>query len=305
MRATLIINAEQNVVESIREPIGRLRDAGHVIEPRLTFEQGDARRMARDGAERGCDVVIAAGGDGTINEVVNGLHDYLSECGNGARSPRLGIVPLGTANDFASALSIPSAVDEALELALSGEVVHADIGVVNDRCFVNVSTGGFGAEATEEAPDEIKRALGSVAYLLTGAKKFAMLEPSEARFVDDALIYEGPFLIFAVGNSWRTGGGNRLTPQAEVTDGMLDLCVVTEMSRMDFMRLLPDLRNGSHVDHPGVIYKKVRHVLIESPEELSVNADGEPLNARRLEYRMSRHRIPIVVPASVDLNPQA
>jgi len=305
MRIRLIINADQTVIETIRAPIARLREEGHVVEPRLTFEGGDACRMAEQGANTGCELIVAAGGDGTINEVVNGIHKYLEGKPKDGSIPRLGILPLGTANDLASALKIPAAVDEALDLAVMGEVMDADIGIVNDRCFVNVSTGGFGAEATDEAPDEIKRTLGPLAYFLMGAKKFATLHLSEAKFIGESPIYDGPFLLYAVGNSWRTGGGNKLTPRAELTDGKLDLCVVTEMSRMDFMRLLPNLRTGSHVDHPGVIYRQVEHLVVDAKTELSVNADGEPLRARRLEYVVSPHRIPIVVPPEAESGPVA
>ena len=289
---------------ALRALVARLREAGHSVRPSLTFEGGDACRMAREAAEAGCELVIAAGGDGTINEAVNGIHDFLEAGRGGTVVPRLGIVPLGTANDFAAAMRIPSAVDQAVAFAVTGEVVLADVGLVNRRCFINVSTGGFGADATEETPDEIKGALGPLAYLITGVKKFATLEVSEASFTAEERIYEGPFLMYAVGNSWRTGGGNRLTPHADVTDGMLDLCVVTEMSRMDFIRMLPNLRNGSHVDHPAVIYRQLRGVVVESRDELSVNADGEALRSRRLEYAVSPHRIPVVVPARGGIGPE-
>lgn len=302
MNICLIVNADPGGVDSLRPGVERLRKQGHQVRPRITFEAGDARRIARYAAEGGADLVIAAGGDGTINEVVNGLHDYAARCGADC-CPRMGIVALGTANDLAGALGIPENSDRALEVAVHGEVVHADVGVINDRCFINVSTGGFGAEATDQTPDEVKRALGPLAYLITGMQKFATLEVSRARFVADEVIYDGPFLIFAVGNSWRTGGGNRLTPHAELDDGQLDLCVVREMSRMDFVRLLPNLRNGSHLDHPAVIYRRVRQVTVAAADELTVNADGESMVAHRFDYSISPYRIPIAVPAPGAVGP--
>jgi diacylglycerol kinase (ATP) len=300
VRITLIVNApDPATVDQFRDLIARLRKGGNDVQPLLTFEAGDARRMACQAAADGRDLVVAAGGDGTINEVVNGLHDHLSAHPGAPTATRLGLVPLGTGNDLAAALQIPTEPDMALAVAVSGEVIEADVATVNGRCFINVSTGGFGAEATEETPEEVKRALGSVAYVVTGVKKFATLEVSHARFGDDETIYQGPFLLFAVGNSRRTGAGNWLTPRADLTDGRLDLCVVREMSRLDFIRLLPDLRAGSHVEHPAVIYRQVRRVVVESDEALSVNADGEPLNARRLEYGIHPRRIPLVVPDAV------
>jgi diacylglycerol kinase (ATP) len=295
MRITLIVNAEPGEVEVLRREVDRLRAEGHQVSPRLTFEGGDARWMAREAAARGAEVVVAAGGDGTLNEVVNGLHDHITE--EGARvPPRLAVAPLGTANDFARSVGIPADAAAALDVAVNGDVIETDVGMVNERCFLNVSTGGFGAEATEEAPDEAKRALGPLAYMVTGVRKFATLEISRASFVADEVLYEGPFLIFAVGNSRRTGGGNLLTPRAELCDGKLDLCVVHGLSRVEFVRLLPQLRNGTHLGHPAIVYRQVDAVTVRSDEELSVNADGEPLHARVFRYRVSEHRLKLAVP---------
>lgn len=297
MRATFIINeSDQGRLEQLREAIEQMRSRGDEVRPRLTFEAGDARWMAREACERGCDLLVAAGGDGTINEVVNGLHEWLADDANEARTgPRLGLVPLGTANDFAGALGIPGEIPAAIEIALSGSELEVDVGIVEGRCFVNVSTGGFGAEATEEASNEAKKVLGPVAYLVTGVKKFVTLEPLTARVNSGAdEIASGRFLLFAVGNTRRTGGGNFLTPEADPTDGLLDLCLVCEMSRVEFLRILPQLRAGEHVDHPAVIYRQLSDVTIAADEELSVNADGEPLSGRRFRYAVSPHRVRVM-----------
>ncbi|HEX7024544.1 MAG TPA: YegS/Rv2252/BmrU family lipid kinase, partial [Gemmatimonadales bacterium] len=144
-------------MEALREAVGRLRAGGHRVWPRLTFERGDARRFAEDAAQARCDVVVAAGGDGTVNEVVNGI----VRC---RWQPRLGIVPVGTANDFASGLGLPSAVPDAVGVAVQGRPLAVDVARVNRRYFINVSTGGFGAEATAASPTEQKRKLGAFAY---------------------------------------------------------------------------------------------------------------------------------------------
>ncbi|MBV9774346.1 MAG: lipid kinase YegS, partial [Gemmatimonadetes bacterium] len=173
-----------------------------------------------------------------------------------------------------------------------------DVALVNGTPFLNVSTGGLGAEATEEAPVEVKRLLGPLAYFVTGVKKFVALNPSHARFTDGggSSLYDGPFLIFAVGNCRRTGGGNRLTPRADPGDGLLDVCVVGEMPRRDLLTLLPDLRAGRHLEHPAVVYRQVRELRVESEEELSVNVDGEPIGGRILSYTLSPHRIELSLP---------
>ncbi len=304
MRVTLVINpTSADAEEELREGIAELREAGHEVFPRLTFEKGDARRFAREAAEAGHDLVVAAGGDGTVNEVANGLHDYLSvQAGaEGAEpaAPRLGIVPLGTGNDLAGALEIPQQARAALHAAVGGRPVPIDVATLNGECFVNASTGGMGAEATEEASDEVKRMLGPFAYFVTGVKKLVRLDPPAARFRGPGgeVLHEGTFLLFAVGNSRRTGAGNWLTPRADLSDRLLDVCIVKEISRRELLGLLPDLRGGRHLDHPAVIYRKVRELLVESEEELSVNLDGEPVGGRVLRYGISPHRLVLSLPA--------
>lgn len=297
VRIEIVMNAPAGgELEALRAEVERLRERGHEVRPRLTFEGGDAERMAREAVAWGADVVIAAGGDGTVSEVANGIH------GGGAPSdvgglPRLGIVPLGTGNDLAAALGVPESIEEAVALAISGRSRKIDVGVVGGRCFLNASTGGIGAEATEEAPAEAKRTLGVLAYAITGARKFVELRASRARFTSGAVLYEGEFLLYAVGNSDRMGGGNRLTPRASLTDGLLDVCIVTGMSRVELARLLPDLRAGRHLEDESVLYRQVAELLVESAEELSVNADGEPLNGcRRLDYGISPRRLVVAAP---------
>lgn len=303
MRISMVINSPSpEATEEIREAVRKLRAAGHVVDPQLTFEKGDGRRFAREAAARGCELVIAAGGDGTVHEAGNGIHDFLCDRalppGSAApeEGPRLGIVPLGTGNDLAGALDVPEDVGTAVASAVVGRPVAIDVGLLNGEGFLNVSTGGIGAEATEETPDDVKRMLGPVAYFITGVRKFVALEVSSARFRGSGPIYEGPFLIFAVGNSRRTGGGNWLTPRADLSDGLLDVCIVKELPRRELLGLLPELRAGRHLDHPAVIYRQVPSLTVESAEELSVNVDGEPLGGRTLRYGISPQRICLSLP---------
>lgn len=297
MRIEIVMNAPAGgELEALRAEVERLRAGGHEVRPRLTFEAGDAERMAREAIVWGAEVVIAAGGDGTVSEVGNGIH-AAGDSREGAGLPRLGIVPLGTGNDLASALGVPESIEEAVALAISGRVREIDVGTVGERCFLNASTGGIGAEATEEAPAEAKRTLGVLAYAITGARKFVEMRASTARFTSGAVLYEGEFLLYAVGNSDRMGGGNRLTPRADLSDGLLDVCIVTGMSRVEFARLLPDLRAGRHLEDASILYRQVAELVVESEMDLSVNADGEPLNGcRRLEYGVSPRRLLVAAP---------
>jgi diacylglycerol kinase (ATP) len=298
VRIDLIVKAsDPEPVEMLRTEVARFRELGHEVHVHLTFEAGDGVRFAREAAEAGSELVIAAGGDGTLNEAANGLHEYLETRGpTRSPPPGLAVVPLGTANDLANTLGVPGDVPAALDAALRGRAREVDVARVNGRCFLNVSTGGFGAEATEETSSEAKQALGTLAYLISAARKFVRLEPTPARFVAGEILYDGPFLLFAVGNWTQTGGGNLITPVADPRDGMLDLCIVTELPRARFLALLPDVHAGQHLDHEAVLYHRVPRLLVESGETLTVNADGESLHGRSFRYEISQHRLLLVEP---------
>lgn len=292
MRIGLIIRPREGMeeLETLRALTTRLRDRGHEVWPRLTFEAGDAARYARGAAARGAELIVSAGGDGTLNEVVNGV--MRTEW-----SGRLAIVPLGTANDFAAGVRIPPEIAGAFEVALHGRAVELDVARVNRRYFVNVSTGGFGAMATEQTPAESKKLLGPWAYLVTGLKKFSELRASRVVVAaDGATAYEGDAMLFAVGNAKRTGGGSMLTPRADYADRRLDVVIVPGMPRMDFVSLLPDLRAGTHLDNPDVRYFRAERLIVESEDVLSVNADGEPLRGRRFTYGLAERRLRLMVP---------
>jgi len=297
VHVSIIINPPSiEGVEAMRAAIEKLREAGHTVHPRLTFEGGDASRFAWKSAERGADLVVAAGGDGTINEVVNGLLEWAEE--HEGALPRLGIVPMGTANDLAGGLGIPAGDPEAaMAIAMAGTPYEVDVARVNGRYFLNVSTGGAGAEATDEASDDLKRILGPVAYVITGVRKFVELKVSRARFTSRGeTLHDGDFLIFAVGNARRTGGGNFITAEADMEDRLLDACIVESMTHLEAARIAPKIRAGTHVDNPHVTYQKVPELVVEAEHDLTVNADGEAMTARRFEYGIAPHRLTLMVP---------
>jgi diacylglycerol kinase (ATP) len=276
--------------DALHAAVTAVRAAGHRVRVRVTFEAGDARRYARGAALRGCDVVVAAGGDGTVNEVVNGL---AAAGGDTA----LAVVPLGTANDFARGLGLPLDPLSALRLAADGATTELDVAEVNRRCFINVSTGGFGAEATHGASRSVKRWLGPLAYVARGARMLAHYEPLRAVFrADGETVHDGRFVFFAVGNARRTGGGTRVTPRADPGDGKLDILVVGDVSRFDFLTLLPDLRAGTHLESPDVVYLRAHRFEVIGAAALRVNADGEPVFGRRFRYDVRERGLPVIMP---------
>lgn len=253
-----------------------VRGRGHWLSLHVTFDRGDAEHLAREAAVAGADVVVAAGGDGTLNEVVNGLDGY---------DTPLGVIPLGTANDFARQAGIPADVNHAMDVILRRKPVRIDTASLNGRRFLNVSTGGIGAEATAETPAPFKESIGGIAYAITGLRKLADYTPTHAVFRSGGFRLECDFLLFAIGSARASGGGTLVTPYASLTDGLLDLCIVEEMSRRDFARIVLRLRRGEHVGDEGVHYVRVPHLTVEGSAPISVNVDGEVSGATTLDYR--------------------
>ena len=283
----LIIHGARADHPPLRHLVEWVRDKGHTVDPRVTWELGDARRFAREAAARRADAVVAVGGDGTVNEVLNGL--------DGSSVP-MGIIPVGTANDFARQVGIPDDPDHAMDVILRRKPTRIDTAELNGRRFLNVSSGGVGAEATAETPLEAKEHLGVLAYAITGVRKFADLRPNPARFSGPGIELTCEFLLFGVGNARATGGGTRIAPRALVTDGLIDVCIVEAMPRTDFARLLLKLKRGEHLGEPGVHYAQVPSLTITADTMVSVNADGEPLDGRVLVYRARPNDLLIHLP---------
>lgn len=273
----LVVHGARAGRDDLRHLVSWVRGRGHLVEVLSTWEEGDGSRLAAAAADRGADAVIAVGGDGTLNEVVNGLD---------GRDTPLGVVPLGTANDFARQIGTPRDPDHAMDVVLQRTPVRMDTASLNGRRFVNVSSGGIGAETTAETPADAKASLGTLAYAITGLRKVAGLTPYTASFRADELDITAQFLVFAVGNARTTGAGTLLAPHASVTDGYLDVTIIESIPRREFAQMMMKVKRGHHVATPGVHYARVRSLLIESEQPISVNVDGENLQLRRLEYRV-------------------
>ncbi|MFL5575807.1 MAG: diacylglycerol/lipid kinase family protein [Gemmatimonadaceae bacterium] len=275
----LIIHGARADLPALRHLVSWVREKGHRVDARVTWEAGDATALARASAEAGVDAVVAAGGDGTVNEVLNGLSGF---------DVPLGIIPVGTANDFARQAGIPLDADHAMDVVLRRPPVRVDSAELNGRRFLNVSAGGMGAEATAGTPADAKEAMGPLAYAITGVRKLRELGSRRVRVHGPGFAHEGRVLLFAIGNARQTGAGSIITPRARMTDGLLDLCLVDALPRAEFARLALRIRAGEHLDHPAVHYAQLPAVTIEGDEPLSVNVDGESCDARVLEYRVRK-----------------
>jgi len=249
----------------------------------VTAGDGDAAHAAAMAAADGCELIFVAGGDGTLNEVVNGL-------ATAAALDRvvIGIVPLGTGNDFAAGLDIPLDPDAALEVLLAGREVAVDLGEVNGRVFVNSSGGGFMAEVSVAVTPELKTIAGRLAYLIGGAQVLFEFEPVAALVTmqPGAIQVSRSLYTFAVCNSRLVAGGRLIAPHALIDDGLLDVCLIETMSALEFVALARKVADGGHVDDPRVLYYQAASVRIELERAVYVNTDGEAFQDRRCEYRV-------------------
>ena len=191
----LILNGKSADNLPLRDVIAELRDEGVEIHVRVTWEKGDAQRYVDEARQLGVATVIAGGGDGTINEVSTAL--IQSQGGN---IPALGILPLGTANDFATSVGIPDALDKALKLAIAGNATDIDMVQVNDKtCFINMAPGGFGTRITSETPEKLKAALGGVSYLIHGLMRMDTLKPDRCEIHGENFQWQGGGLGVGIG----------------------------------------------------------------------------------------------------------
>ncbi|HZB44666.1 MAG TPA: diacylglycerol kinase family protein, partial [Pyrinomonadaceae bacterium] len=227
----------------------RLRDAFGDVDIVMTVERGDAARLAEGAAREGYERLFVAGGDGTLNEVLNGV----AAVEGALRRVTFGLVPLGTGNDFAGALGLPEDVEEAVAVLSRGRTVETDVGVLNERFFVNVSAGGFIAEVSDAVNPQLKTLTGKFAYVIGGAQVLLDYEQVGARVsVDGGPEHRTELEMFAVCNSRLVGGGQIIAPHAIIDDGLLDVCLVNDMSTLEFLGLLTSVAGGDHIEDERV-----------------------------------------------------
>lgn len=282
----------------MRQGVEAFRAAGRPLEMRVTWDPGDGARFAREACAEKIGTIVAAGGDGTINEVVSGM----LEVSAGTPLPSLGIVPLGTGNDFARACGLPADPVAALQLIATSEPIAIDVGRLGERVFLNLATGGFGTQITTETPAELKRILGAAAYLLTGLQKFTSMAASPARFTGPGFAWQGNFLVLAVGNGREAGGGHLLCPDAYVDDGLLEVTILPEIAPGELGTVLGDLlQNGVGNAEFAVERVRLPWIELESDIELAINLDGESFSGTRFRFETQPNALRVHLPADCPL----
>ncbi|MBX7254662.1 MAG: diacylglycerol kinase family lipid kinase [Candidatus Promineofilum sp.] len=225
--------------------------------------------LAEEAARGDYDAVVAAGGDGTINEVINGL---LRAAGDGPTKP-FGIVPLGTANDFNLMAGLPPTLAESVAVIARGQTRPIDAGQVNERFFINNSAAAMEPMVTLENI-KMKRLSGEVRYIVALLRALAKLKPWQMSLTWDGGGYEGPAYLLSVCNSARTGGF-MMAPGALLDDGFLDMVFAPQVSKGQVINILLKLMRGEHIHHPAVTFQRVTAIDVISRPGTPLHSDGE------------------------------
>ncbi|TGA98352.1 diacylglycerol kinase [Sporolactobacillus shoreae] len=248
--------------------LDRLEDAGYEASAYATKSKGDATKGARKAVRRKFDLVVAAGGDGTINEVINGLAEKEFR-------PKLGVLPLGTTNDFARAVNIPRDIVKACDVLCDGYDMPIDIGKANDHYFINIAGAGKLTELTYDVPSKLKTMLGQMAYFIKGIEMLPSLRPTNVTIHYDDRTFSGDIMLFLVSNTNSVGGFEKLAPDAKLNDGLFDLVILKATNLADFIRLASLAARGEHMKDPKVIYAQASRIRIDANEKMQLNIDGE------------------------------
>jgi len=268
----------------------RFEQAGYETSAHATTpEEGDTIKAAKYAVDRGYDVIVAAGGDGTINEVINGIAGE-------EKRPKLGIIPTGTTNDFARALFIPRNIEKAVDIILADQSMFLDIGKVNEHYFMNIAGGGRLTELTYEVPTGLKTMIGQLAYYIKGIEMLPSLRPIRAKIEYDGNVIDEDLMLFLVANTNSVGGFEKLAPDAKLNDGYFDLLILRKTNLAEFIRIATMALRGNHLGDDNIIYAKAKNIKVTPEQKMQLNIDGEYGGLLPGEFKNLQQHIEFFVP---------
>lgn len=261
---------------------------------------GDAEELAREAVRRGVRRVVAAGGDGTLNEVLNGFSESFAEDSSGsARRPLLGLLPLGTGNDFARSVGIPAGIEEALAILDAGRSRRIDVALAafqdGHRYFLNMSAGGFSSLVSEKA-DEAKDRWGPLAYMrgaVDALPELAAFETTITLSGAETIRIETYNLV--ISNGRYVAAGIPVAPQARLDDGLLDVMIAPATTIPKLALLLPQVLLGRHLDSDLLLFRKATRIEIDSTPPMAFNVDGEILTQEPARFEVLPRALEMVV----------
>lgn len=291
MRTCIIINPNAGSVADLETLSARLDELPDAV-VRQTEEAGDAERLAREAVRDGADLVVAAGGDGTLNEVVNGLADDFGKV-------RLGLLPLGTGNDFARSIGVPDDLESALAVLEGGAERAVDVGraTIGDtcRCFVNMSAGGFSGEVSERA-GLAKDRWGPLAYMRAAIDALPELKGFLTRIeVNGAEILEMEASNVIVSNGRFVASGIPAAPRAVLDDGLFDVLIAPALTIPQLAVLVPQVLLGMHMDSELLLFRRATRVEIECDPPMAFNVDGELIGEGTARFEILPRALQVIV----------
>ncbi|WP_032120720.1 diacylglycerol/lipid kinase family protein [Clostridium amazonitimonense] len=286
-----------NPVAGKGKAVGFIQDIKEYFDKRddyfleVTKRQGHAADLVREYVSKDTYRVYSIGGDGTLNEVLNGLVGSNSS---------LAVIPAGSGNDFIKSIiqDENKNYENILERTIEGEEQLVDLGSINYRYFINISSVGFDAVVTKNARNLKKKPLisGSLAYLLSIFSTIYKFRGIDVDIYIDGVEMKRKAILIAIANGKYYGGGMKVAPNAEISDGNLDICVVNNMNRLRLLRLFPKLIDGTHGEVEEVEFFKGKDILIKGKENFPINIDGEILEDGKVQIQVREQYVKIVKP---------
>ncbi len=256
-----------------------------LLTPYRTGGQGE-QELNKVLAETAFDAVIVAGGDGSVHHVVNLVL-------NAGRDIPLGIIPVGTANDFAAHLGLPPELEESCAIIAAGETTRVDIGWASGTYFINVVSAGLLAEIPHKTDVGLKNVLGKLAYYLKGIEQIPNFRPIGVEIVSRDRLIKEDILLFLILNGHTAGGFTRLAPRASIEDGVFDMVIVRPCNLGQLLSLFVKLIKGEHISDPRVEYFQTSQVSINCARAINTDLDGEAGPGFPLEVKVLPQRLPV------------
>ena len=287
----IIVNPAAGSITNLDALLAQLQRL-HPAKVDVTRAAGDAEKFAAAAIQNRCNYIVAAGGDGTLNEVINGI-------AISAKDACVGVVPLGTGNDFARSIGLPATIEDNIDILLSKKTRSIDVVRVKSdrtRFFVNVSAGGFSGLVDEKLTPEIKQAWGPLAYVRSAAAALPKLQAYQTRVVfDENESLSIDLYNVVVGNGRFVAGGLPIAPDADPGDGLLDIVLIPRQSVPQMALLAAEIVLGKHLANNAIIFRRAKTVEVRSQPGMWFNVDGELVGNAPAVFQILPRRLNFVV----------
>jgi len=283
------VSGDHNISHKLNHIIGRFQDGGVLLQP-YRLSSPDYSDLTEVIKQDDYSFVAAAGGDGTLNIVVNSMLK------SGLDMP-LGIIPSGTCNDFARSLNIPSNLNDCIDVILSGRTSRVDVGLVNgEQYFLNTCAGGLFVDVSFSTNSELKKNFGTFAYYLKAVSEVTNINPFKLELATDSETVKQQVLLFLILNGKHGAGFSNLVKEANVTDGLMDIILVKNCSHIDLAAIFFKVLSNEAMNDRNVTILQSKNCLIKGNKEVLTTVDGEKGPGLPLEIRFLNRMLGVFAP---------